>query len=1443
MYRIKSLATAIFLVTVVCLPAIGQNLKSIQKTLQKDHYKFRRGHYEAVKKDCEKLTAELDGKVGRESSDFSAQSHFLLARTIVQFESKDATNIQAQIDNALGVLQKVHGSKSKPYAIGLITSADIYIQYTDFINAKKYLDEAYDVSDKIGQDADLIHEIERIHAKWLMGTGYYKEAYEMSEGLMKHMTKYLSRMQTIFDPKTATNKPHKLKKGDWIEKKRSYADHLHLMCDILIEEGRLASAKKKLDETQIWVIEHLGKKDISYIDNLILEAKLHDRFDNLKHSIQTMQKALDKNSGISNKKRYQPTSSERLKMLEFHIVNKWSHGGKDNRTEANSLRDKYYSDIKTTFGRKSARVAKIERLDAIKKMLAVDNANEKERGLAKAEKLIDDLLANTEVLPATHPYRIGVLKTAIDIYSEQGNINKTSDASIELIEMYTQFFPKDCPVHHRERINRAIISFRFGNEFDSAEKTFEESFDEVFVKTVYPLHPDYFKFGNARTELLVITDQFDKAVSSAEKLLNKSEELYKRPNITGWQYADQLIHMLDLYTVTGDYKKALGIKQQVEIILDENDENRIHKKKIMLKLDRALAALYMTWADYSNTEKYLRDYQREANVDRFNKRDLVKFAPYYIISKRAESAEKALSEYRGKLEDFYGFNDRRLIPILNNLAIINLDNGIMQAADSLVAKSIYIAQTVHGKSSLIYANTLTVSGDVHMAIGDYEKARQEYAQSLKTLRALFGEEHILIALNISNLAMAKMYDGDLSTNIKDELTLAASQIRKLLSDDNTHYAEILTNLAFYYLKVGKTSLAMTYIEKAKECWKSDGKVLKNRVKIADLDLLEGRVLQEEGNYSAAIGSYRASKNVYMTEYGNQHPKYIRSQSKIAESLYLKGQINSAVDYLNITTQAYIEFINQNFPYLSEREKAQYWKSIGNDFEFYNTLAFTQMKNNFIENVYDYRLNTKAILLTSSVKVRESILSSQDSALIAKYSVWVQKKEDFTSSLSMSIEELKENGINLDNLENEIKIIEKELSTESNVFKKDLSKKDLYKWKDVKNALGENEYAIEIIKYRYFANTFTDSIIYVALVIGKDIKRPQPVILANGAEMDHKYLKYYRNATKFKIDDEFSYSVFWKDIDAIIDDGAKVYISADGVYNQLNIEALKDDDGKYVLDKNEIVLISNTKDIAEKRAKENSKDGIVLNTTKSALLIGNPAFYEANLNQASHSNTSGRQSIKQLPGAEDEINGVYALLTGKSWDTQKLIYENATEDTLKKIKNPSPRIFHIATHGFFNQDNVKKVDITQEFDNRIAIDNPLLKSGLLLRDAGDIVDNSNVHNYNASSGVLTAAEAMNLYLDNTELVILSACETGRGDVETGEGVYGLQRAFIVAGAQSVIMSLFKVSDEVTNKLMNEFYKNWLDSGNKRKAFIAAKKTIRSEYKDPIYWGVFVMVGMD
>ena len=164
-------------------------------------------------------------------------------------------------------------------------------------------------------------------------------------------------------------------------------------------------------------------------------------------------------------------------------------------------------------------------------------------------------------------------------------------------------------------------------------------------------------------------------------------------------------------------------------------------------------------------------------------------------------------------------------------------------------------------------------------------------------------------------------------------------------------------------------------------------------------------------------------------------------------------------------------------------------------------------------------------------------------------------------------------------------------------------------------------------------------------------------------------------------------------------------------------------------------------------------------------------------------------------------------------------KEASEKNLKEID--TPRLLHIATHGFFS--------------NGATSSNPLFNSGLLFSEVSQSFD------FSGEDGILTAYEVVNLDLTDCDLVVLSACETGLGELENGEGVYGLQRAFQVAGVQNLIMSLWKVSDTATQELMTNFYNNWIATSDKQSAFKKAQLELKEKYKDPYFWGAFVMVG--
>jgi CHAT domain-containing protein len=524
---------------------------------------------------------------------------------------------------------------------------------------------------------------------------------------------------------------------------------------------------------------------------------------------------------------------------------------------------------------------------------------------------------------------------------------------------------------------------------------------------------------------------------------------------------------------------------------------------------------------------------------------------------------------------------------------------------------------------------------------------------------------------------------------------------------------------------------------------------------------------------------------------------------------------------------YENFIKQFFPALSEREKAKYWNTIKGDFEFYNTLAFGNLDDfkDLSGKVYNYQLLTKALLLSSSIKIRERILNSTDFELKSQYSNWVQKKEMLTLALSMSPSQLAENEIEPLALQQEVERLEKNLSEKSELFGQSFETKRIT-FTDVKKSLKPNEAAVEMVRYRYFNHDFTDSVIYAALYLDSEMSKPKAILLRDGKKMETRYFKFYRNAIKGRIRDEISYGIFWKPIQDEIGQASTIYLSADGIYNQINLEAIPTPDGKYVIDNANIVLVSNTKDMYLRKI--SSKKALPENT---ASMFGNPTFYLT---------ASSDQSVSSLPGTEKEVNQVQFMLKQKGWITAEFVEKSASEENIKEIN--SPKIFHIATHGFYKPSVQGTLNDELQGNEAALNQNPLMRTGLLLKGAGDLMGKTE-YNYNMENGILTAYEAMSLNLDKTDLVVLSACETGLGDLEAGEGVYGLQRAFLVAGAKVLIMSMFKVDDEATQKLMLKFYQKWLNSANLRQSFIEAKKELRVDYADPIYWGAFMMIGLD
>lgn len=252
----------------------------------------------------------------------------------------------------------------------------------------------------------------------------------------------------------------------------------------------------------------------------------------------------------------------------------------------------------------------------------------------------------------------------------------------------------------------------------------------------------------------------------------------------------------------------------------------------------------------------------------------------------------------------------------------------------------------------------------------------------------------------------------------------------------------------------------------------------------------------------------------------------------------------------------------------------------------------------------------------------------------------------------------------------------------------------------------------------------------------------------------------------------------------------------------------------MVDETEIHLVTNTRDIPDKATKLRKGKN-----KRTAVLLGRPDY--GSINSSAEAKT--RSGFADLEGTEKEVNDIAALLTKKDWQTKVLTAQQASEESIKELNNP--QVLHLATHGYF-------VPLAG-YQNNFYIE-ATLQSGIVLAHAGNPQPGQ-------EDGILTAYEAMHLNLDSTELVVLSACETGLGGIEAGEGVYGLQRTLKVAGASTILMSLWKVDDTATQELMTLFYQKWLKGKPKREAFRLAQLELKKKYPQPYYWGSFVMTG--
>lgn len=714
----------------------------------------------------------------------------------------------------------------------------------------------------------------------------------------------------------------------------------------------------------------------------------------------------------------------------------------------------------------------------------------------------------------------------------------------------------------------------------------------------------------------------------------------------------------------------------------------------------------------------------------------------------------------------------------------------------------------------------------YTAVGNFEAAEKIY-ESLLADKNLDENFRITVFQNLATVYQQTLRYKE-AENLLEQVVREDAQ---RLGDSDPDYALSLQNLASVYQRTGEYRKATELYSKALGI---DAKTvgeesLPYATKAANLGIAQ----MELGDLAKAQEHLQQSLRTREKLLGKEHPDYVFNEYNLAV-LYQRMQVpEKAMPLYKHVSTFYSKQIAELFPALSEKEKTAYFNKISEVIQAYMDFAVEQgaINPSLVADLLDFRLMTKALLLNSSTKIRNRILSGNDPVLKQQFTAWLQLKEELGKLYTQSAAIRSQNKSRIEELQNQVNEIEKNLSAKSELFAKS-TEREVTNWQQLKATLKPEEVAIEMIRLRL--NYKNDSIIYVALVIRSDWDQPKMIIFPNGKSMEGREFKYYRNATSFNVQNERSYKVYWKPLEAVVKNASRIYFSSDGVYSKINLASLfSTEKSSYLIDQYSFSLLSNLKELNGRGSKHI--------TQAIATLVGSPNFgfaSDANLGTSSVLRSMIGSDFQDLPGTKREIEKITSLLQEKQWKVNQFLEQDASEEKIKGIT--SAEILHIATHGFFIADGESTEHVIFSNNLEHAASNPLLRSGLILSGVGKQLSGKET---TTEDGILTAYEAIALPLENTNLVILSACETGQGEIRNGEGVYGLQRAILMAGAHHLLMSLWKVDDEATQELMTEFYTEWLTTQNLSGAYRKAQLTIKEKYKTPHYWAGFVLVGIE
>jgi CHAT domain-containing protein len=863
------------------------------------------------------------------------------------------------------------------------------------------------------------------------------------------------------------------------------------------------------------------------------------------------------------------------------------------------------------------------------------------------------------------------------------------------------------------------------------------------------------------------------------KSLNLLGELYR--NLGNYARAEPL------------HKRALAIREKALGLEDPE----------VAKSLNSLGILYQAQGDYVGAEPLL----KRALVIRENSsglqhpdvgKSLNNLANLYQDRGNYIEAELLYKRSLAIFEKALGAEHPAVAQSLNNLANLRSKQGDYTGAEPLLKRALAIRENVLGAEHPAVAETLNNLAILETEQGDYSGAEPLYKRSLAILEKNLGSEHPLVASSLINLATLYTYKGD-STAAEKLFIRSIAINEKALGSEHPDVGTSLSGIGYIYTSMGHYAEAEPLLKRA-------------------LTILE-----------KALGA--------------EHPDVASSLQELAILHIGQGEVSAAGQLFARALDIQEHNLALNLTTGSEAQKRDFLTALADstDIAIWMQLAYPKVQKSTTRLALTTLLRRKGRVLdelTTNLALSRGRLAPEGQTLLDTLSQTRTQLAALTFSKPGTDNPAKFKA-EWQRLENRTKQLENQLSELSSQLRAQARPITL---DAVQRQLPVNSVLVELVRYRPFkllaqrkADRF-DAPHYAAYLL-PPTGQPIGLDLGSAAHIDilvKKHLDLVRDSqssvAERRTASQTLYSALWQPLERKFPKSTRqVLVSPDGPLHLLPFSTLIDKQNHYLMERFELTYLASGRDLL--RLAEP-----LVPPRNQAIVIGGPDFEHAQPVQMANngersvettrSEELGSLSMTPLLGARSEATAIAALFPG----AKLLTGEGASENALKALRGPA--LLHLATHGFFLK-NVTTAGLTLLGS---GAENPLLRSGLAL--AG-----FNERSSGTEDGVLTALEAASLDLEGTQLTVLSACDTGLGEVSNSEGVYGLRRAFAIAGARSQVFSLWKVNDQATAVLMKRYYGQLLLGGGRGEGLRQVQLELLrdKDHAHPYWWAGFVEAG--